>query len=188
MPKGERMKALGIVRRIDELGRIVIPKEIRRTLRIREGDPLEIFTDREGELILKKYSPLKELHDFADEYAEALNSSANHSVAISDRDTIIAYSGENKKDYINKPLSIDVEKIIEGRVSVLINKSEGGTIHNLKSEDKADYVSELIVPISVAGDRVGAVIMFSKDKNAKMGELETKLLQTAANFLAKLLE
>ncbi|GAE47390.1 stage V sporulation protein T [Mesobacillus boroniphilus JCM 21738] len=96
------MKATGIVRRIDDLGRVVIPKEIRRTLRIREGDPLEIFVDRDGEVILKKYSPISELSDFAKEYAEALYDSLGNPVLICDRDTYIALAGGSKKDYLNK--------------------------------------------------------------------------------------
>ena len=96
------MKATGIVRRIDELGRVVIPKEIRRTLRIREGDPLEIFTDREGEVILKKYSPIGELSDFAREYVESLNQSLGHIAAIADKDTIVAVSGSARKELLDK--------------------------------------------------------------------------------------
>lgn len=91
------MKATGIVRRIDDLGRVVIPKEIRRTLRIREGDPLEIFVDRDGEVILKKYSPIGELGDFAKEYAESLFEGTNHVTLITDRDNIIAVAGASKK-------------------------------------------------------------------------------------------
>src|SRR5699024_9566975 len=109
------MKATGIVRRIDDLGRVVIPKEIRRTLRIREGDPLEIFTDREGEVILKKYSPIGELNEFASEYCESLYEATNHTVVITDRDTIIAISGGSKKDYLEKKVSPDMEKIMESR-------------------------------------------------------------------------
>ena len=106
------MKATGIVRRIDDLGRVVIPKEIRRTLRIREGDPLEIFTDREGEVILKKYSPISELGDFAKEYAETLYETLGTPVLISDRDEMIAAAGLSKKDYLNRRLSPGVEDII----------------------------------------------------------------------------
>ena len=92
------MKATGIVRRIDDLGRIVIPKEIRRTLRIREGDPLEIYTDKEGEVILKKYSPIGEMSEFASQFADSLNQTSGHISCISDRDSIIAVSGASKKD------------------------------------------------------------------------------------------
>jgi AbrB family transcriptional regulator (stage V sporulation protein T) len=115
------MKATGIVRRIDDLGRVVIPKEIRRTLRIREGDPLEIFVDREGEVILKKYSPIGELGDFAKEYADSLNEALGHIVCIADRDNIIAVAGAPKKEYLNKSIGTAVEKAIEERRTVLIN-------------------------------------------------------------------
>ena len=109
------MKATGIVRRIDDLGRVVIPKEIRRTLRIREGDPLEIFTDRDGEVILKKYSPISELGQFAKEYAETLYETLGTPALISDRDEMIAVSGLSKKDYLNRQLSPDLDEIMTGR-------------------------------------------------------------------------
>ena len=109
------MKATGIVRRIDDLGRVVIPKEIRRTMRIREGDPLEIYTDREGEVIFKKYSPIGELASFATQYAETLHKSCNMSVIITDRDAVIACSGVSKKEYSDKQISDELEEIIEGR-------------------------------------------------------------------------
>src|SRR3954452_3219285 len=118
------MKATGIVRRIDDLGRVVIPKEIRRTLRIREGDPLEIFVDRDGEVILKKYSPISELGDFAKEYAEALFDSLGNPILICDRDTYITIAGGSKKDFLNKSISSLIEKTMEGRTSILINQKE----------------------------------------------------------------
>ena len=99
------MKATGVVRRIDDLGRVVIPKEIRRTLRIKEGDPLEIFTDKEGEVILKKYSPIGELSEFATEYAETLNKTTGHIACITDKDTVIAVSGASKKEWLEKEVS-----------------------------------------------------------------------------------
>src|SRR6478735_11597866 len=112
------MKATGIVRRIDDLGRVVIPKEIRRTLRIREGDPLEIFVDRDGEVILKKYSPIGELGDFAKEYAESLSETLGHITLITDRDVIIAVAGASKRDFLEKPIGNDVEKSMEDRKTV----------------------------------------------------------------------
>ena len=92
------MKATGIVRRIDDLGRVVIPKEIRRTLRIREGDPLEIYTDRDGEVILKKYSPIGEIAAFAKDYTESLFRSMGHIACICDRDMVVAASGVPRKE------------------------------------------------------------------------------------------
>src|SRR5690554_1496156 len=112
------MKATGIVRRIDDLGRVVIPKEIRRTMRIREGDPLEIFTDREGEVILKKYSPIGELSDFAQEYAESIQEATGHITCISDKDNIIAVIGTSKKDYMGKKLSKELEEVLQNKETI----------------------------------------------------------------------
>lgn len=179
------MKATGIVRRIDDLGRVVIPKEIRRTLRIREGDPLEIFTDREGEVILKKYSPIGELNEFAAEYCESLYEAINHTVVISDRDTIIAISGGSKKDYLDKRVSQDLESIMESRKAY--NATGSNKPIKLYSEDENvdKYTAQVIVPIVMQGDPIGAVIFLSKEADAQMGDLELKLAETAAGFLSK---
>ncbi|MCP8971177.1 stage V sporulation protein T [Ectobacillus ponti] len=177
------MKATGIVRRIDDLGRVVIPKEIRRTLRIREGDPLEIFVDRDGEVILKKYSPISELGDFAKEYADALYDSLGHNVLICDRDSIIAVSGVSKKEYLNKNVGELVEKAMEDRSSVIMtDESEMAIIDNMK-ERIASYT---IGPIIANGDPIGAVVIFSKEKI--VGDVEHKAVETAASFLAKQME
>ena len=109
------MKATGVVRRIDDLGRIVIPKEIRRTLRIKEGDPIEIFTDKEGEVILKKYSPIGELSEFATGYAETLAKTTGHIACITDKDSVIAVSGGSKKEFLEKAISPELEKLIENK-------------------------------------------------------------------------
>ena len=183
------MKATGIVRRIDDLGRVVIPKEIRRTLRIREGDPLEIFTDKEGEVILKKYSPIGELSDFAMQYAESLHKTIGHITCISDRDTIIAVSGASKKEFLDKTLSPDLEKLIEDKSTVIIRSPEDRAI-SIVTEDAGDhkYTSQVVSPIISEGDPIGAVIFLSIDPSIKMGELESKLAQTAAGFLGKQME
>ena len=118
------MKATGIVRRIDDLGRIVVPKEIRRTLRIREGDPLEIFTDREGEIILKKYSPIGELSQFAGEYAESLAQTTGHLVLITDCDHVVTASGNGKKEYEGKPISKQLEDAISERKNFLASRND----------------------------------------------------------------
>ena len=107
------MKATGVVRRIDDLGRVVIPKEIRKTLRIKEGDPLEIFTDKEGEVILKKYSPIGELSEFAAGYAETLAKTTGHIACITDKDTVIAVSGTSKKEFYEQGISEELEKIMD---------------------------------------------------------------------------
>jgi len=185
------MKATGIVRRIDDLGRVVIPKEIRRTLRIREGDPLEIFVDREGEVILKKYSPIGELGDFAKEYADSLNEAIGHIACIADRDHIIAVAGASKKEFINKPVGPAVEKVMEERKSILINTPGEhlfckGCI--TEDDDECKFSAEVIAPIIAEGDPIGAVIITSRDPAIKMGDMELKLAETAAGFLAKQME
>ncbi|SFG99725.1 AbrB family transcriptional regulator, stage V sporulation protein T [Desulfotomaculum arcticum] len=185
------MKATGIVRRIDDLGRVVIPKEIRRTLRIREGDPLEIFVDREGEVILKKYSPIGELGDFAKEYADSLHEALGHIACIADRDTIIAVSGAPKKEFLNRPISTAVEKVMEERKAVIINNpgKDPYCKECLITEDgECKYSAEVIAPIISEGDPIGAVILASRENDLMMGELELKLAETAAGFLAKQME
>ena len=180
------MKATGIVRRIDDLGRVVIPKEIRRTLRIREGDPLEIFTDREGEIILKKYSPVGELGNFAKEYAESLAKTSGHITCIVDKDQIIAVSGGAKKDFMEKHISAAMEKAINSRSVITSSRSESNFVPILDDDDESAYSSQLIAPIISEGDVLGAVVLLSQDK--KMGEIEDKLAQTAAGFLGKQME
>jgi len=186
------MKATGIVRRIDDLGRVVIPKEIRRTLRIREGDPLEIFVDREGEVILKKYSPIRELGEFAKEYADSLFEATGHITCITDRDTIIAVAGASKKEYLNKAVGPAVEQAMEERKTVHNGMAGENTscksCPEIEEEDKNMCTSEVIAPIISQGDPIGAVILMSKEPNMKMGELEIKLVETAAAFLAKQME
>jgi AbrB family transcriptional regulator, stage V sporulation protein T len=177
------MKATGIVRRIDDLGRVVIPKEIRRTLRIREGDPLEIFVDRDGEVILKKYSPISELGDFAKEYAEALYDSLGNPVLICDRDTYIALAGGSKKDFLNKNISELVEKTMEDRNSTLVNQQSNISLVDGTEEPISSYT---IGPIIANGDPIGAVIIFSKE--GSLGEVEQKAVETAAGFLARQME
>ena len=180
------MKATGIVRRIDDLGRVVIPKEIRRTLRIREGDPLEIFTDREGEIILKKYSPIGELGAFAKEYAESLAQSAGHITCIVDKDQIIAVSGGAKKEFLEKHISTALEKVINQRATLSSSRNETTFVPILDEDDPSTYNNELITPIIAEGDVLGAIVFLSADK--KMGEVEDKLAQTAAGFLGKQME
>ena len=183
------MKATGIVRRIDDLGRVVIPKEIRRTLRIREGDPLEIFTDREGGVILKKYSPIGELSEFSKEYAESLQSVIGHIVLVCDKDRIISVSGVTKKDYMEKKVSEELEKIMDDRRSMVLGEGSNKVIPLYDDEDvKEKYVAQVVAPIIAEGDAIGAVIIISKDAGNKFGELEMKLAETASSFLGKQME
>lgn len=183
------MKATGIVRRIDDLGRVVIPKEIRRTLRIREGDPLEIFTDREGGVILKKYSPIEELSNFSKEYAEALQATVGHMILICDKDNILSVSGVSKKEYMDKKISMEIEGLMEERKTVNLGEGGGKIIPLIDDEDgEGKYAAQVIAPIIAEGDTIGAVIIASKEENVKFGEVEVKLSEAAAVFLGKQME
>jgi AbrB family transcriptional regulator (stage V sporulation protein T) len=183
------VKATGIVRRIDDLGRVVIPKEIRRTLRIREGDPLEIFTDKEGEVILKKYSPIGELGDFAAQYADSIYKTSGHITCISDRDTIIAVSGASKKEFLEKSLSMDLERVIEEKNTFVVKSSDDKSISILADEGSdRKYTSQVVSPIISEGDPIGAVLLLSTNPESQMGEVEAKLAQSAAGFLGKQME
>lgn len=179
------MKATGIVRRIDDLGRVVIPKEIRRTLRIREGDPLEIFVDRDGEVILKKYSPIGELGDFAKEYAESLYESTGHIAMITDRDSVVAVAGGSKKEYLDKPIGALLENCMENRKITL--ETSSGSYEITRDADET-YSSFVAAPIVAGGDPIGTVVLLSKEAGVSMGELESKMVETAAGFLAKQME
>ena len=181
------MKATGIVRRIDDLGRVFVPKEIRKTLHIREGDPLEIFTDREGEIILKKYSPIGELGSFARQYAEALAHSTGHVVSITDRDNHIAVAGNGKRELMNKPVSKALDEAIEKRKMVTAAGSERDYIPLTESESE-HYSYQVICPIISEGDAIGAVVIVSKDEKSPMGDVEKKLAAAAAGFLGRQIE
>lgn len=181
------MKATGIVRRIDDLGRVVIPKEIRRTMRIREGDPLEIFTDREGEVILKKYSPIGELNEFAEQYADTLAKTSGHVICITDKDSVIAVSGAPKKEFLEKRVSEDIEKIMEEKTSLVISKNDRNNFSVVDGGDK-NYSPGVVAPIMSQGDVIGSVVFLSKEANQDMGEVESKLAQSAAGFLGRQME
>lgn len=183
------MKATGIVRRIDDLGRVVIPKEIRRTLRIREGDPLEIFTDREGGVILKKYSPIGELSDFSKGYAESLQQTIGHIIMICDKDSIISISGTTKKEYLEKKISNELEKVIEERKTISIGEGGNKAIPVYDDEEvDGKYTAQVISPIITEGDAIGAVLIVSREENQKFGPVEIKLAETASSFLGKQME
>lgn len=181
------MKATGIVRRIDDLGRVVVPKEIRRTLRIREGDPLEIFTDREGEIILKKYSPIGELGQFAKQYGDALTQVTGHMVIITDRDTYVSVSGSVKKDMTGKQISKELEDSVNERESIIAVSTDKSYI-KLGIEEEGDVINQVISPIICEGDAIGSVIILSKNTKVKFSEVEIKLAAAASNFLGRQME
>lgn len=180
------MKATGIVRRIDDLGRIVIPKEIRRTLRIRESDPLEIFTDREGEIILKKYSPIGEMTTFAKQYAESLAQVSGHAVLISDRDQFVAAAG-GYKNLLGKSISKQLEEKIANRENVMAVRGDRKFI-SVSDEAGDAYLNQAIATIICEGDVIGAVVLLNDNNKAKMGEVEQKLILSASGFLGRQME
>lgn len=183
------MKATGVVRRIDDLGRVVIPKEIRKTLRIKEGDPLEIFTDKEGEVILKKYSPIGELTEFATGYAETLAKTTGHIACITDKDTVIAVSGGSKKEFLEQDLSEELERIMEDKEKYTSKENNDLAVPITKNDNKERrYHSQIVYPIISDGDVIGSVILLSKDSTTKMSEVEQKVAQSAASFLGSQME
>ncbi|MBR6477508.1 MAG: AbrB/MazE/SpoVT family DNA-binding domain-containing protein [Lachnospiraceae bacterium] len=177
------MKATGIVRRIDDLGRIVIPKEIRRTLHIREADALEIFTDAEGQVILKKYSPIGEMTAFAKQYAENLAQVSGHAALISDRDQFIAAAG-GYRHLTGKSVSHQLEEKLSKRETVFASKGDRGFIP-VSEEGKEVFIHQMIAPIICEGDIIGSVVLLEDDNRNKMGEVEQKLVLSAAGFLGK---
>ena len=179
------MKATGIVRRIDDLGRGVIPKEIRRTMRIREGDPLEIYTSREGEVIFKKYSLMGGVDEFAAQICETLNKTTGLTVAVTDRDSVIAAAGSARRDLIGKRISPQLEQIMEDRGIYRAVPNER-SVFVTESLDR--YCAAVAAPIISEGDALGLVVFIGTDGSVGAGETEYKLAQAIAGFLGKHME
>ena len=177
------MKATGIVRRIDELGRVVIPKEIRRTLRIKEGDPLEIFTDRD-ELMLKKYSPIATLERFSNATARSLHDLSGKLAVIMDTDEVLYAYGEGKRELDGKHLSEEMDKILRDRRSYTANAVEGGKILPPVRSASDEYTAQIIVPIVSGGDCLGSIILLSRDEGMKMSAGDLNLAKLTAEILA----
>lgn len=179
------MKATGIVRRVDDLGRIVIPKEIRRTLKIREGDPLEIYTEKDGGVIFRKYSPMGDMQDFAVQFCESIGAATGHVAAVSDRDCIIALSGAPKRELLDKPNSQELDRIMEQRKNY--RYEAGGSM--LPAAEGADkYHLGVAAPILCQGDLMGCVMLLIGENDKPLAESDQKLAQTVAGFLGKQLE
>ncbi len=181
------MKATGIVRRIDELGRVVIPKEIRRTLRIREGDPLELFTDRD-ELMLKKYSPIASVERFAEGTAKSLNEQSGCLAVICDTDSVLSAAGSGKKALVGKTVSEKLAEIMDSRRSYLANKAEGGEVLAVVADAEIEHTAEVIVPIVANGDCLGAVILLSQEEGAVLEAASVKLARLTADIIANQFE
>jgi len=182
---GKTMKTIGIVRKIDDLGRIVIPKEIRRTFRIKEGDPFEIYTDHEGEIIFKKYSPIGDLAETATQYAEAVNKACGISMIIVDRDIAVACAGVPKKDILEHKITSEMDGIIDTR-QLYTWRSGEKRISVVERQEK--YAAKVITPIFLEWGIIGAVAVVETDTMSEPTETELKLVQTAAAFLGKQLD
>lgn len=178
------MKATGIVRRIDDLGRVVIPKEIRRTLKIREGMPMEIFTDVSGEVILKKYSPVGEMSQLAQAYAEALVNLTGMGAAVCDTEQVIAVAGPVKKDLLHKPVSPQLEELVQGKKSFVTNGENTILVaHSLPA------AALTVFPVVSVGDAMGAVMLIKGEKSpAKISGEAAESVKAAAMFLSRQLE
>ena len=179
------MKATGIVRRIDDLGRVVIPKEIRRTLRIREGDPLEIYTEKDGEVIFKKYSPMGDLSDFAVQICDAIGKNTGYIAAVSDRDCIIAVSGAPKRELVEKQNSQALERIMNQRSTY---RHHSGETKLPCTEHSERYSLGVAAPILSEGDLMGCVMLLMDENTPEFSESEQKMCQMVAGFLGKQME
>ncbi len=177
------MKATGIVRRIDELGRVVIPKEIRSTLRLKSGDPLEIFTDRD-ELMLKKYSPIASLERFSEGTAKSLNDLSGYLAIVCDTDEVLHAFGSGKREVAGKAISARLDKIMQERKSYIANLAEGGDMVPICEGEDSQLTAQIIVPIVSGGDCLGAVALVSSEQGARMEAGACKLAQLSATILA----
>lgn len=179
------MKATGIVRRIDDLGRVVIPKEIRRTLRIREGDPLEIYTATDGEVIFKKYSPVGELSAFASQYADVLTRISSMPVVITDKDHVIAVAGVSKREFLERRVTSVLENYMDSRKSYAATQQ---SMNDIQPIEGIEHCAAVIYPIIASGDVTGAVIMMTSEQSKVPTDADIKLVQSAAAFLGKQME
>ena len=179
------MKATGIVRRIDDLGRVVIPKEIRRTMRIREGDPLEIYTERGGEVIFKKYSPMGDLSDAAAQICDSVAKNTGHIAVVTDRDSVIAVAGAKSRDLMDKHNSTDLEQIMEDRRTY---RYQNGEKRVRVSEDVECYHLGVASPILSEGDVMGCMMILLEDSDPPLSEADQKLVQVVSGFLGQQME
>lgn len=180
------MKATGIVRRIDDLGRVVVPKEIRRTLHIREGDPMEIFTESDGAVILKKYSPIGELSSFAQAFCDSCARVTGFDVCVTDMDGVVAAAGPDKKKLMSCRVSRELERVLAERKSILASVKDAEFITALDGVE--DYSSQAISPVMCAGDVLGAVVMQSKDSSYHYNLAEQQVVSMAADFIGRQME
>lgn len=181
------MQETGMVRRIDELGRVVIPKEMRKTLRIREGDPLEIYTDKE-QLIFKKYSPISTINTYAEAIADGIEELTEKTCIVTDNDVIVYASRGKLKDTVGKHISTELENILKERKSLAVSRIDGGTIVSVIKDQDLECENQIIVPIISGGDCYGSLIVFDKDKSSRFSSNDVKFVRLGATFLSKQLD
>ncbi len=181
------MSETGIVRRIDELGRVVIPKEMRKTLRIKEGDPLEIYANKE-ELVFKKYSPIASVESYARIVAEGISDLTEKVCVITDTDKVVYVSKGKYREILGENLTKSVESVLRNRRSVMTTKTDGGNVIQLVGNDITQAENQIIVPIVANGDCLGSVIVFDKEKSKRFNISDVQLVELGATFLSKQLE
>lgn len=176
------MQERGIVRRVDELGRLVIPKELRKTLRIREGDPLEIYASKD-ELVLKKYSPVVTVATYAQAIADGIQGLTEKPCLITDGDAVIYVSDNRHREMVGRNISEQMEKILKERKSLILNKSDGANLVSVVKGYDLQAENQIIVPMISAGDCFGAIVLFDKDKTSRFTSGDVKLLQLGSSFI-----
>lgn len=180
------MKATGIVRKIDELGRIVIPKEIRKTMRIKEGEALEIYVEKTGEVVLKKYDPMSERKEQIESFVQALSGELGMLILVTDNKSVVIACGKGSKEYVGKDISRELSGVLDKRN--IFNSAKSGVIKVIEEEKMSDIVALAVAPIISDSDLMGSLVIMSKDIAKQIGSSELKLLQVGRNFLAKQLE
>ena len=181
------MQDTGIIRRIDELGRVVIPKELRKKLRIREGDPLEIYTNK-NEMVLKKYSPVMAIVEHAKAVAEGLQGVTGRVCIVTDTNSVIAVSSLKYSDLIGKEITTNIEKVIKERKTVNLSTEQGQTLIPVIKDTETDFACQLITPVVANGDGYGTVILFDKNSSYRFNQEDENLIKLGASFLSKQFE
>lgn len=182
------MKETGIVRKLDNLGRLVIPKEIRRCMRIKEGSPIEFGLLPSGEIVLCKYSLVNQISDYADDLCEVMSNIFDCAVMIGDRDKIVSCHGISKKNMLESKLSNEVLDIIDSKISYTSSMEEKTTIVSIIEDDKNTYFSQLIYPITIQGEKEGVIILCEMNDNIKFKEEHIICLKLVSQFLSKQME
>ena len=182
------MKATGIVRRIDDLGRVVVPKEIRKVLRIREGDPLEIYTGTTGEVILKKYSPITGLKEIAKSVADGVSEETAKTCIVVDNNAVVCVGRNKNKELVGKEISQELFKMLCERKSSIINRADMENATPITQGEEQPFENLVIVPIVALGDCYGGIILADNDKGSRFTMAELRYLNLASKLISGQLE